>query len=54
MNKVIEDIENHLKLNEGKLICCECGNVEALGNISYQLRNGWKKCCGYTMEWVTK
>lgn len=32
--------------------CMTCGNVEKV-NFSYCLRNGWPKCCGYTMRLMT-
>lgn len=31
------------------LRCTECGRKETT-NFSHSLRNGWPKCCGYTMR----
>lgn len=38
----------------GLLRCRECGNERALGNVGDKLANGWPKCCGYTMRWITR
>ena len=33
--------------------CIHCGNEETV-DFGYCLRNGWPKCCGYTMRLMTK
>lgn len=38
----------------GILRCRSCGTTADLGNVGSRLRDGWPKCCGYTMEWVTQ
>lgn len=40
----------------GILRCGECGTEDTLtayGIASY-LRDGWPRCCGYTMTWITQ
>lgn len=37
----------------GHLECTVCGHRRPLGNIGRKLANGWPKCCGYTMRWIT-
>jgi hypothetical protein len=37
----------------GELRCMTCGRVSPLGDVGDRLTNGWPKCCGYTMRWVT-
>lgn len=48
-----ENLEDTLKEFGGVLRCQTCNHEEPINNISKQLTNGWKKCCGYTMRWVT-
>ena len=38
----------------GILRCGECGTERSLGDVAAYLRDGWPKCCGYTMTWVTR
>ena len=38
----------------GYLRCETCGHRQTLGNVANKLRNGWPKCCGYTMRWWTQ
>ena len=38
----------------GRLECLVCGRRQNLGDIAHKLRNGWPKCCGYTMRWWTQ
>lgn len=38
----------------GHLECGVCGRIEPLGNTTNKLANGWPKCCGYTMRWLTQ
>jgi hypothetical protein len=40
----------------GFLRCENCGRQEELGrtDIAVNLRQGWPKCCGYTMRWWTQ
>ena len=37
----------------GYLRCEECGREQALRNIPDKLAQGWPKCHGYTMRWIT-
>lgn len=37
----------------GVLRCTVCGREEPLGYVASRLANGWPKCHGYTMRWVT-
>lgn len=37
----------------GLLLCTVCGREQPLGDVAGNLREGWPKCCGYTMRWVT-
>jgi hypothetical protein len=37
----------------GFLRCEECQHQEPIGDVAGRLKNGWPKCCGYTMRWVT-
>jgi hypothetical protein len=52
--EIADNIADELKDFGGYLECKHCGRKEPLGNIGKQLSNGWKKCCGYTMTWITK
>lgn len=47
-------IADKLKSFGGILRCTVCNYEEPINKISGQLETGWKKCCGYTMRWVTK
>ena len=38
----------------GVLRCESCGDMKALGSVGAKLRDGWPKCCGYTMRWWTQ
>lgn len=38
----------HPKLARGQVWCRTCRHTERV-NSGYALRNGWPKCCGYTM-----
>jgi hypothetical protein len=49
----MEKLAEELKAFGGYLECNICGKKEPIGNIENQLSNGWKKCCGYTMTWIT-
>jgi hypothetical protein len=48
------NLENDLNKFGGILRCEVCGYEEPLNNVGYQLKNGWKKCCGLTMRWITE
>lgn len=52
-NQVHTKIGEELKGFGGILRCESCGLKRPLGNIGIKLQNGWPKCCGYTMRWVT-
>jgi hypothetical protein len=39
---------SHPSLARGRVWCRTCGNEQAV-NAAHSLRNGWPKCCGYTM-----
>ena len=49
-----KSLENDLNKFGGILKCDICGYEEPINNIGYQLQNGWKKCCGKTMRWITE
>jgi len=34
--------------------CMMCGKKQNVGNVANKLRNGWPKCCGYTMRLFTE
>lgn len=36
------------QLKRGQVWCRHCGSTQK-SNSAYALRNGWPKCCGYTM-----
>jgi hypothetical protein len=38
----------------GFLRCEGCGNRKQLGDVGRKLRDGWPRCCGYTMRWWTQ
>ena len=52
-NVVHEGVEKELQSFGGYLMCTRCGKKSPLGDVGYKLKNGWPKCCGYTMRWVT-
>ena len=35
------------------LECMECHACRRVGEVAGKLRNGWPKCCGYTMRLFT-
>lgn len=45
----------HVGDAQGFLRCSTCGRAELLdaAGIGFYLRNGWRKCHGYTMTWIT-
>lgn len=57
MKKLIEhyhqNIGKELYHFGGILKCNKCGKERSLGSIENKLANGWPKCCGYTMRWIT-
>jgi hypothetical protein len=38
----------------GLLRCTTCRREQPLGDAAGNLANGWPKCCGYTMTWMTQ
>ncbi len=38
----------HPKLQRGRVWCRTCGHTQRV-NSAYAMRNGWPKCCSYTM-----
>lgn len=38
----------------GFLRCEDCGHRRQLGNLAANYRDGWPRCCGYTMRWWTQ
>ena len=47
--KVAEFVENsHAKLKRGMVWCRTCGKSQKVDS-SNCIRDGWPKCCGYTM-----
>lgn len=48
-----DKIGDDLKHIGGLLRCTVCGRELALGSVGDKLANGWPKCHGYTMRWVT-
>jgi hypothetical protein len=38
----------------GLLRCTTCKREQPLGDVAGNLRDGWPKCCGYTMTWMTQ
>ena len=38
----------------GVLRCETCKRIQALGDVGSKLKDGWPKCCGYTMRWWTQ
>jgi hypothetical protein len=51
---VINKITKELDEFGGYLECQTCGRKSPVGDIGNNLSSGWKKCCGYTMRWITK
>jgi hypothetical protein len=49
-----KSLGQELKSFGGHLECTVCGNKQPLRNVGYKLSNGWEKCCGYTMRWITQ
>lgn len=50
-------IASNLTSFGGLLRCIKCGGEQPVGNITGiadSLANGWPKCCGYTMTWMTQ
>jgi len=54
MTDIHDRIGSELQGFGGHLECQTCGRVASLGNVGGKLRDGWPKCCGYTMRWVTQ
>lgn len=46
--ELILDMTSHPFISRGQVWCRECGRTEKV-NPTDCLRNGWPKCCGYTM-----
>ena len=38
----------------GILRCTVCKDERPLRDVAGKLRNGWPKCCGCTMTWMTQ
>ena len=53
-NKMFGELSKTLKSFGGHLECKICGNKKPLGSVGNKLTNGWDKCCGYTMTWITE
>lgn len=53
MESIHGKVADDLKHFGGHLECLRCGKIKPLGDISDKLKNGWPKCCGYTMRWIT-
>lgn len=43
---ILADIERAANLTRRQVWCRECGATQVVAN---GLRNGWPKCCGFTM-----
>lgn len=41
-------------IGNGFLRCESCGGRRTVGDVSPMLRNGWPRCCGYTMRLWTQ
>lgn len=39
---------SHPKLERGQVWCRQCGATQRVDS-GFAMRNGWPKCCGYTM-----
>lgn len=53
MDDIHDKIGADLQGFGGILRCMTCGHEQPLGSVGNKLANGWPKCCGYTMRWVT-
>lgn len=38
----------------GILKCRDCQRTQPLGDVAGNLREGWPRCCGHTMRWITQ
>lgn len=47
--KIASDLEKF----GGILKCSKCHKELPLENVADKLKNGWTKCCGFTMTWLT-
>lgn len=54
MTEMHEKIGGELQGMGGFLRCSECGLRAKVGDVGRRLREGWPKCCGYTMTWWTQ
>lgn len=50
----MDNLAEELKNMGGYLKCEICDKTKSLGNVENKLCNGWDKCCGYTMRWITQ
>jgi len=50
------DLNTSLNAFGGELRCIECGRVTPMSedDASHYTAQGWPRCCGYTMRWVTR
>lgn len=50
-----DDMSAKMDVFGGMLHCDQCGKERTMqeGDAGYYLFNGWPKCCGYTMRWIT-
>jgi hypothetical protein len=48
--KIATNLAELPQFKRGLLYCHECGNTRNIGDVAARLRNGWPKCCGYTMS----
>jgi len=46
--KIIDDVCEHPKLKRNMVWCRHCGKSKRIDN-KVAMRNGYPKCCGYTM-----
>lgn len=53
-DQIVSGIGADLQRFGGLLRCTVCGREEPLGNVGHKLGNGWPKCHGYTMRWLTQ
>lgn len=50
LSNVVDSITNNSpKLKDGRVWCHECSNNMKVDS-ELALKNGWPKCCGYTMS----
>jgi uncharacterized Zn finger protein (UPF0148 family) len=47
-NNIIKDTCAHPSMKRGKVWCAVCGREENVDS-ALCMKNGWPKCCGYTM-----